>query len=88
MNTARATATNTTSTAEMTTGVVTLRPHQAPSCPDGRGRHHPLHFSPHDIRKNPAVVAQSIKDALESGLSRPPLPIRTIPCPTSSLKIR
>jgi hypothetical protein len=48
----------------------------------------PLHFSPHDIRKNPAAAAQSIKDALEGGLSRPPFPIRTIPCPTGSLKIR
>jgi hypothetical protein len=48
----------------------------------------PLHFSPHDIRTDPATVVQQIKDALESGLNRPPLPIRTIPCPTSALKIR
>ena len=40
----------------------------------------PLHFSPHDIRTTPATVVQSIKDALESGLNRPPLPIRTVPC--------
>ena len=40
----------------------------------------PLHFSPHDIRTTPATVAQSIKDALESGLNRPPLPIRTVLC--------
>ena len=39
----------------------------------------PLHFSPHDIRKDPATVIQSIKDALDSGLNRPPLPIRTVP---------
>ncbi len=40
----------------------------------------PLHFSPRDIRTTPAAVTQSIKDALESGLNRPPLPIRTVPC--------
>jgi hypothetical protein len=48
----------------------------------------PLHFSPKEIRTTPATVIQQIKDALESGLDRPPLPIRTIPCPTSALKIR
>ena len=48
----------------------------------------PLHFSPHDIRTDPATVIKRIKDALESGLNRPPLPIRTIPCPTSAIKIR
>ena len=48
----------------------------------------PLHFSPKEIRTTPAEVTQQIKDALESGLNRPPLPIRTIPCPTSALKIR
>ena len=40
----------------------------------------PLHFSPHDIRTDPATVIKRIKDALESGLNRPPLPIRTVPC--------
>ncbi len=40
----------------------------------------PLHFSPHDIRTTPATVIQSIKDALETGLNRPPLPIRAVPC--------
>lgn len=48
----------------------------------------PLHFSPNDIRTDPATVAQRIRDALERGLNRPRLPIRTIPCPTSALKIR
>jgi len=43
----------------------------------------PLHFSPKEIRTTPATVIQQIKDALESGLDRPPLPIRTIPCPTT-----
>jgi hypothetical protein len=31
----------------------------------------------------PAAVAQMIKGALERGLTRPALPIRTIPCKTS-----
>ena len=44
----------------------------------------PLHFSPHDIRKDPATVIQSIKDALDSGRNRPPLPIRTVPCAAGS----
>ena len=48
----------------------------------------PLHFSPNEIRREPAEVAQRIRDALERGLNRPPLPIRTIPCTTSALKIR
>jgi len=39
----------------------------------------PLHFSPREIRREPAMVAQRIRDALTSGLARPPLPIRTIP---------
>ena len=43
----------------------------------------PLHFSPHQIRREPAEVAQRIKGALERGLQRPPLPIRTVPCPTA-----
>jgi hypothetical protein len=40
----------------------------------------PLHFSPKEIRTTPAEVTQQIRDALESGLNRPPLPIRTVPC--------
>jgi hypothetical protein len=48
----------------------------------------PLHFSPHDIRTNPAMVTKRIREALESGLNRPPLPIRTIPCATSAIQIR
>jgi very-short-patch-repair endonuclease len=43
----------------------------------------PLHFSPRQIRREPAEVVQRIKDTLERGLDRPPLPIRTIPCPGS-----
>jgi len=45
---------------------------------------HPLHFSPHDIRTDPATVIKSITDALESGHNRPPLPIRTVPCTAAS----
>ena len=44
----------------------------------------PLHFLPSQIRREPAKVAQLIRGALERGLNRPPLPIRTIPCPTAS----
>jgi hypothetical protein len=44
-----------------------------------------LHFSPAQIRREPAAVAQMIKGALERGLTRPALPIRTIPCETSAL---
>ena len=40
----------------------------------------PLHFSPREIRTTPVEVTQQIRDALESGLNRPPLPIRTVPC--------
>ena len=40
----------------------------------------PLHFSPKEIRTTPTEVTQQIRDALESGLNRPPLPIRTVPC--------
>jgi hypothetical protein len=43
----------------------------------------PLHFSPRQIRRERAEVVRLIKDALNSGLNRPPLPIRTVPCPTS-----
>ena len=48
----------------------------------------PLHFSPNKIRREPAEVAQLINGALERGLQRPPLPIRTIPCPTSAQAIQ
>lgn len=41
-----------------------------------------LHFSPRQIRREPAMVASRIRDALARGLQRPPLPIRTIACPT------
>ena len=44
-----------------------------------------LHFSPREVRREPATVAQMITGALERGLSRPRLPIRTIPCETSIL---
>ena len=44
----------------------------------------PLHFSPRQIRREPAEVVRLIKDALHNGLQRPPLPIRTIPCPGSA----
>ena len=40
-----------------------------------------LHFSPRQIRREPAEVARLIKQALNRGLNRPPLPIRTTPCP-------
>jgi hypothetical protein len=43
-----------------------------------------LHFSPREIRREPAKVAQMIQRALERGLRRPALPIRTIPCATSA----
>jgi hypothetical protein len=43
----------------------------------------PLHFSPRQVRRERAEVVRLIKDALASGLNRPPLPIRTIPCPGS-----
>ena len=41
----------------------------------------PLHFSPRQIRREPAEVVRMIKNALTSGTNRPPLPIHTIPCP-------
>jgi hypothetical protein len=41
-----------------------------------------LHFSPREIRREPATVVKRIKGALDRGLQRPPLPIRTIRCPT------
>jgi hypothetical protein len=39
-----------------------------------------LHFSPREIRREPAKVARMIRGARDRGLARPPLPIRTIPC--------
>lgn len=39
----------------------------------------PLHFSPRELRYQPAMVTKRIKGALSKGLARPPLPIRTIP---------
>jgi hypothetical protein len=42
-----------------------------------------LHFSPRELRRERAKVANLIKGALNRGLTRPPLPIRTIPCPGS-----
>jgi hypothetical protein len=42
-----------------------------------------LHFSPNQIRHEPAAVIQMIKGALERGLQRPTLPIRTVPCRTA-----
>lgn len=44
----------------------------------------PLHFSPRQIRREPAEVVRLIKDAIHNGLQRPSLPIRTVPCPTST----
>ena len=43
-----------------------------------------LHFSPRELRREPAKVTELIKGALERGLSRPCLPIRTIPCKASA----
>jgi hypothetical protein len=43
----------------------------------------PLHFSPVEIRREPAMVVQRIRGALTSGLTRPALPIRTVPCEAS-----
>jgi hypothetical protein len=39
-----------------------------------------LHFSPRELRREPAKVARMIRGALDRGLARPPLPIRTVPC--------
>ena len=44
-----------------------------------------LHFSPREIRREPAKVARMIQGALERGLKCPALPIRTIPCEGSVL---
>jgi hypothetical protein len=38
-----------------------------------------LHFSPRELRREPAMVAQRLRDALTRGLARPSLPIRTVP---------
>jgi len=38
-----------------------------------------VHFSPRELRREPALVVQRIRDALDSGLARPSLPIRTVP---------
>jgi len=38
-----------------------------------------LHFSPHELRREPGMVTKRIRDALAKGLDRPSLPIRTIP---------
>jgi hypothetical protein len=43
-----------------------------------------LHFSPREVRREPATVAQMITGALERGLRRPALPIRTVPCETNA----
>jgi hypothetical protein len=48
----------------------------------------PLHFSPRQLRQESAVVVEMIKGALDRGLQRPPLPIRTIPCATSIPTVR
>ena len=37
-----------------------------------------VHFSPRELRREPGLVVQRIRDALNSGLARPSLPIRTI----------
>jgi hypothetical protein len=39
-----------------------------------------LHFSPRELRREPAMVAQRLQDALKHGLTRPLLPIRTVSC--------
>jgi hypothetical protein len=38
-----------------------------------------LHFSPRELRHEPAMVTKRIQGALAKGLVRPPLPIRTVP---------
>ncbi len=42
-----------------------------------------LHFSPRQVRRDPAEVVRMLRHALNSTRSRPPLPIRTIPSPGS-----
>jgi hypothetical protein len=41
-----------------------------------------LHFSPSQLRRDPAAVASMIKGAIERGRQRPPLSVRTVPCPS------
>jgi len=43
-----------------------------------------LHFSPRQLRSEAAGVARIISAALERGRQRPPLPIRTVACPTAA----
>jgi hypothetical protein len=43
----------------------------------------PLHFSPRQIRREHVEVVGLIRSALNNGIQRPPLPIRTVPCPDS-----
>ena len=47
---------------------------------DPQIRTRPLHSN----KPDPSTVTKRIKDALESGLNRPPLPIRTVPCSAAS----
>ena len=42
-----------------------------------------LHFSPRQVRREPAEVARMLRHALNSARSRAPLPIRTMPSPGS-----
>jgi hypothetical protein len=48
-----------------------------------------LHFSPRELRREPAMVAQRLRDALARGLTRPSLHIRTVPAsqPIQSMRI-
>jgi hypothetical protein len=47
-----------------------------------------LHFSPRQVRRDPAEVVRMLRHALNSTRSRPPLPIRTIPSPGSQAASR
>jgi hypothetical protein len=38
-----------------------------------------VHFSPRELHRDAPLVVQRIRDALNSGTTRPSLPIRTIP---------
>jgi hypothetical protein len=42
----------------------------------------PLHFSPKRIKTDPVGVIRDLREAIEQGLRRPPLPITALP-PTS-----
>lgn len=44
-----------------------------------------LHFSPGQLRGEPATVASMISGAIERGRQRPPLSIRTVPCPSRAV---